>query len=398
MTAQIPQGYRMAAVHCGLKRDAAKEDFALIVSDRPATAAGVYTLNQVCAAPVTLDRARTPGEGFRVVAVNSGCANACTGDEGTRNAAAMARLAAAAIDADEQTALVLSTGIIGEQLAMNKIETGVRAAAERLADGPEALLEAARGMMTTDLVHKVAGRELTLDGRKIQITGLAKGSGMIGPNMATMLGVLLTDAALDPQAAQDVLRAATDVSFNCVSVDGHTSTNDTVLLLANGAAGGAPLGAGEALEQFRAAVTEVCIELAKKIADDGEGATHLITIEIEGCRAEAEARRIAKTIAESPLAKTAVAGADPNWGRIVSAAGYAGVPFRPEGVTLRVNDHLLYERGRPVKFDAEQVSRSIRDHRDTHIVLRFSEGEAAARFWTCDLTTEYVHINADYHT
>lgn len=387
----------MAAVHCGLKQNAQREDLTLIVSERPAVAAGVYTVNEVCAAPVVLDRSRTPGENFRVVAVNSGCANACTGEQGDRNAAEMARLAAQVCDAPEEAALVMSTGIIGEQLKMDKVAAGIQAAAEQLGDSEQSLLAAARGLMTTDLVHKLTGRELTLDGRLVRIVGMAKGSGMIGPKMATMLGVVLTDAALDTQNAQRVLTAATEKSFNCVSVDGHMSTNDTVLLLANGAAGDAPL-TGESLQQFEAAVEEVCIELAKKIADDGEGATHLITIDVQGCATPADAHKIAKTIAESPLVKTAVAGADPNWGRIVSAAGYSGVRFNPQGVTLRVNGFLLYEKGQPVRFDAEQVSQSIRENRNTDFLLQLSEGEAHARFWTCDLTTQYVHINADYHT
>ena len=392
----IPQGYRLAAVHCGLKRSQ-KRDLTLIVSDRAAVAAGVYTLNEVCAAPVVLDRQRTPGEAFRVVAINSGCANACTGDQGKRNAEAMARLAAEACDAEPSQALVMSTGIIGEQLAMEKIAAGIADAKSQLARDEQALVQAAQGIMTTDLVHKLAARELTLGGRTIQVVGMAKGSGMIGPRMATMLGVVLTDATLTGATAQAALGAATDRSFNCVSVDGHMSTNDTVLVLANGAAGGEALS-GDDLHQFQTALEEVCIELAKKIADDGEGATHLITIDVSGCAGPADAHQIAKTVAESPLVKTAIAGADPNWGRIVSAAGYAGVHFQPAGVTLHVNDFLLYDQGQPVPFDAEQVSQSIRDHRDTRIALRFSEGAAVARFWTCDLTTEYVHINADYHT
>ncbi len=397
MAIRVPQGFRLGGLHCGLKRNPKKEDLTLVVSDRPAVAAGVYTLNEVCAAPVVLDRSRTPGEGFRVIALNSGCANACTGQRGDRDAAEMARLAAEACDAEETQALVLSTGIIGEHLPMEKIAAGLRDCAGRLASDEASLIQAARGMMTTDLVHKLSGRELMLGGKTIQIVGMAKGSGMIGPKMATMLGILLTDAALEVAAAQQLLQQATDRSFNCVSVDGHMSTNDTVLFLANGAAGGAPLQ-GEDLQKFSEAFTEVCVDLAKAIADDGEGATHLVTIDVEGCRTDRDAHEIAKTIAESPLVKTAIAGADPNWGRIVSAAGYAGVKFNPVGVTLHVNGFLLYERGQPVKFDAEEVSQAIRASRDTSIVLRFSEGQATARFWTCDLTAQYVHINADYHT
>jgi glutamate N-acetyltransferase/amino-acid N-acetyltransferase len=212
-----------------------------------------------------------------------------------------------------------------------------------------------------------------------------------------MLGVILTDAALTPAVAQRALSAAVDDSFNCISVDGHMSTNDTVLLLANGVAGGGPL-AGEDLASFAAALGEVCMELAQAIPADGEGATHLVTVDVEGCASRQAAHAIAKTVAESVLVKTAIAGADPNWGRIVSAAGYAGVPFQPGGVRLRLNGFLLYERGAPVAFDEAAVSQSIRGQRETSIVLGFGEGQAAVRFWTTDLTAEYVRLNADYRT
>jgi glutamate N-acetyltransferase/amino-acid N-acetyltransferase len=219
----------------------------------------------------------------------------------------------------------------------------------------------------------------------------------MGPNMATMLAVIMTDAALAPEVAQAALGAATNESFNCMSVDGHMSTNDTVLLLANGAAGGQPL-AGDDLAAFQSALDEVCVDLAKAIAGDGEGATHLVTIEVSGCATRQTALEIAKTVANSPLVKTALHGADPNWGRIVSAAGYAGVPFDPSGVTLRLNGFLLYQKGAPVEFDGKAVSESIRDHRDTLVQLEFGEGTAERRFWTADLTAEYVRLNADYHT
>ena len=240
------------------------------------------------------------------------------------------------------------------------------------------LISAARGMLTTDTVHKLAGRRVAIGGREIQITGMAKGAAMMGPNMATMLALILTDASLDPATAQTALRAATDDSFNCMSVDGHVSTNDTVLLVANGAAGGPPL-AGNDLACFRRTLDEVCVDLAKAIAGDGEGSTHLVTIDINGCADRAAAMAIAKTVANSPLVKTAIHGADPNWGRIVSAAGYAGVPFDPAGVTLHLNGFPLYRDGTPVSFDAKAVSTSIRDHRDTHVELWFSEGP-----WVCD--------------
>ncbi len=397
MSLRVPQGFRLAGVYSGVKRNTSKMDLSLVVSDRPSAAAGVYTRNLVFAAPVALDRARTPSATARVVVINSGNANACTGEQGLRDAHTMARLGAESCGLSESEALVLSTGIIGNFLPMDKISAGIRAAAEVLDTSEASLVNAARGMLTTDTTHKLAGRQMTIGGRTVQITGMAKGAAMIAPNMATMLGLVITDAPLTADTAQQVLSDVTEHSFNCISVDGHMSTNDTVLLLANGAAGGSPL-TGEDLKEFRAALLEVCQDLARSIPADGEGATHLITLEVKGCATAAAARQIAKTVADSALVKCAVAGSDPNWGRIVSAAGYAGIPFDPDRVTLHVNGYLLYERGTPVAFDEHVVSSSIKENRDTSIVLQFGEGTADTKFWTTDLTAEYVRLNADYHT
>jgi glutamate N-acetyltransferase/amino-acid N-acetyltransferase len=393
----VPKGYRLAGVHCGIKADPDKPDLSLVVSDKPATAAGVYTQNRVYAAPVAVDRERTPSERMRLVVANSGNANSCTGDRGLADARQMARLAAEACGAEADQALVLSTGIIGTYLPMDKVARGIEAAASQLAADEKALTAAARGIMTTDTVHKIAGRAISAGGVQIQIAGMAKGAGMIGPSMATMLAILITDARLEPAAAQAGLKACVDESFNCISVDGHTSTNDTVLLLANGSAGGQPL-AGDDLVRFNRALGEVCEELARAIADDGEGATHLIAIEVTGCTDRLSADKIARAVANSPLVKTAIAGNDPNWGRIVSAAGYAGVPFEVEGVQLEINGFLLYQGGTPAPFDRRAVAESIRDHRETLVQLHFREGDARAHHWTSDLTADYVRINAEYHT
>ncbi len=397
MSHTVPDGFSLTGVYCGIKRDAKKLDLSLVVSDRDATGVGVYTQNLVYAAPVALDRSRTPSSRIRAVVICSGVANACTGDRGLEDARRMTCLAAAQCSAGEDQALVLSTGVIGAFLPMDRISEGIAAAARQLGSTPAHLEAAARGMLTTDTVIKTAGRSLRISGREIQITGMAKGAAMMGPNMATMLALIMTDAPLEPAAAQQALRDAADASFNCMSVDGHMSTNDTVLLVANGAAGGGPLAGGE-LSQFQDALQDVAIDLAKAIAGDGEGATHLMTIEINGCANRAAALAIAKTVANSPLVKTAIYGADPNWGRIVSAAGYANVPLDPQGITLRVNGTLLYRDGAPVPFDAAAVSKSIRDHRDTLVQLDFREGAAGVRFWTADLSAEYVRLNADYHT
>ena len=397
MSIAVPRGFRLTGVHCGIKGNPAKLDLTLIVTDAPAAAAGVYTQNKVFAAPVGWNRGHTPSRAIRAIVVNSGNANACTGPRGDEDAATMAKLAAATVGAAPAAALVLSTGVIGKFLPMDKIAAGITAAAGQLGHDEAHLLDAARGMLTTDTRHKLAGRRLKLSSREVQLTGMAKGAAMIGPNMATMLGVLLTDAVLDEETAQRALAQAVDESFNCISVDGHMSTNDTVLLVASGAAGGGALAADD-LAAFRAALGEVCAELARSIPADGEGATHLVTIDVVGAAGRAAAHKIARTVAESPLVKTAIAGADPNWGRVVSAVGYSGVPLDAAAISLKINGHPLYQRGAPVEFDAATVSASIRDQRDTHLEIQLADGDGRVRFWTTDLTAEYVRLNADYHT
>ncbi len=393
----VPRGFRLTGVHCGVKQDTSKEDLTLIVSDRDAVAAGVYTQNVVHAAAVALNRDKTPGDAFRVVVANSGNANTCTGPRGREDAQAMLRLAAAACGARPEQALVMSTGLIGAYLPMDAIAAGIKNAAGRLGHDEDDLKAAARGLLTTDQYAKIAARTIQVAGATVHLTGIAKGAGMIGPNMATMLATVLTDADLAPADAQRALAAAVDVSFNCISVEGHTSTSDTVLLLASRAATAGPLS-GSDLETFQAALTEVCTELAVMIPNDGEGASHLITIDVSGCASRGDAQRIAKNVANSALVKTGIAGADPNWGRIVSAAGCAGVPFDPDRVSLSINGYELYRQGVPVPFDEREVSTSIRTQRETRIALSLAEGDASARFWTSDLTVDYVRFNSEYTT
>ncbi len=401
----IPAGFEMAGVHCGIKPDSRRLDLTLIRCRQPSVAAGVYTLNRFRAAPVELDRSRTPSDRIQAIVVNSGNANACTGERGMRDAREMARLAAEACGVEEDQVLVMSTGIIGHYLPMDHIAAGIRDAARQLGDSAESLEAAARGMLTTDNGPKIAGRTVPFDdGGSLQLLGLAKGAAMIGPRMATMLAVFLTDAPLSPEAAQETLARAVEDSFHCISVEGHTSTNDTVLLVAAppAAAGSPAPGArpltGKRLAAFQQAVKETAVELARMIPDDGEGSTHLIEIEVSGCATRDDAFRIAKTVAESALVKTAITGGDPNWGRIVSAAGYAGVAFDPQRVDLEINGIPLFEQGSPVEFDEESASRAIRRRRETSIQLRFGEGTESVRFWTSDLTVEYVRFNADYST
>ncbi len=392
----MPRGFQVSGVACGIK-SSGKPDVSLIVTEKPAVAAGVYTTNRVCAAPVILDRQRTPMEGFRAVVTNSGNANACTGEQGMLDSLAMTEMTARSCGISADQVLVMSTGIIGEHLDMKKIQAGISSAAENLGSGLDSLFAAADGILTTDLVRKVVSRTVELDGQEVTITGIAKGSGMIAPNMATMLGVIMTDARLSGSTAEKILQEVCESTFNAISVDGHTSTNDTVLLVASGAAQTAEISNAD-IPKFQSELEIVCSELAHAIVDDGEGATHVMEISVTGCGSEKDAMTIAKAIGASPLVKTAIAGADPNWGRIVSAAGYAGPTFDPIDVTLKVNGNILFEMGGPVPFDQAAVSNSMKSNRVICIDISFKEGDSSACFKTCDLTAEYVRINAEYHT
>ena len=397
MDISIPAGFQWSALHCGIKQDAGVDDYVLVRCLPETVAAGVYTRNRVFAAPVAWDRSRTPSADIRAVVVNSGNANACTGDQGWQDVEAMASSAAEACDAIPEQVLVMSTGIIGEFLPMQKILPAAGQAKEALGDDEAAFMAAARGILTTDQGPKVASRTVDIAGQTVCLAGMAKGAGMIGPNMATMLAMVMTDAALEPADAQAALSQAIERSFNCISVEGHTSTNDTVLLLASGASGGSLL-AGAALEEFSRALESVCVDLAKQIPADGEGASHLITIDVQGAASVEDARQIAQTIANSNLVKAGVAGADPNWGRIISAVGYAGVEIDPDRVRVAMNGFDLYFDGSPVPFDVAEVSASIAGSPETSIVVAIESGEAAARFWTSDLTADYVRFNSEFHT
>ena len=393
----LARGYRFAGVHCGLRPDPDRRDLALVVSDAPAAAAGAFTQNRVRAAPVRVCQERLPADDVRGVVVCSGNANACTGPQGLADARRMTAVAAEAVGCRPEQMLVCSTGVIGRTLPMPVIEPGIRAAAQRLHDTPDALDAVAHAILTTDTRIKVVTQAVLVGGVEVRLTGVAKGAAMIGPNLATMLAFVFTDAAVSAADLAPLVVRAADQSFNCVSVEGHTSTNDTLLLFANGRAGGAPLK-GEALGQFGEAAAGVCRELAQAIASDAEGATRLIVLDVEGLRDDEQARRVAKTVAESALVKTAVFGADPNWGRIVSAAGYAGVEFEEEHLSLWLSDLLLYHAGTPQPFDAAAASAYLKREPTIHLRLRFSLGAGRCTFWTCDLTHEYIRLNAEYTT
>jgi glutamate N-acetyltransferase/amino-acid N-acetyltransferase len=439
-TPYLPKGFRFAGLHCGIREDAARRDLALIVSDVPAAAAGAFTQNRVRAAPVRVCQERLPAEDVRGVVVCSGNANACTGARGLDDARTMTAMAAQALGCRAEQMLVCSTGVIGRHLPMPQIESGIRAAAGQLAATPAAFDDLAHAILTTDTRIKTAARQLDLDGATVTLAGVAKGAAMIGPNMATMLAFVCSDAAVPADHLAVLARRAAEQTFNCISVEGHTSTNDTLLLLANGASqtrgtgvspvspggtGVSPISPGgtgvspvspggtgvspvspggtgvspvENWSRFDAAVLDMCSELARAIAADAEGASHLITIDVEGLRDDREAYCVAKTIAESALVKTAIHGADPNWGRIVSAAGYAGVAFEEQDLSLWLGDLLLYHAGAPQPFDADTASAYLQRERHVHLRLRFTLGAGRCTFWTCDLTQEYIRLNAEYTT
>ena len=391
----LAEGYRFAGVHAGLRPDPSRLDLALVVSDRPATAAGVFTQNRVRAAPVRVCQERLPRSDARGVVICSGNANACTGPKGLEDARRMTAVAAEMAGCREEQMLVCSTGVIGRHLPMDKVEPGIRLAGGVLTADLASANNVAHAILTTDTRIKTASRTVHLAEGDVRLTGLAKGAAMIGPNMATMLAFCFTDAAISTSDLAGAARRATERSFNCISVEGHTSTNDTLLLFANG---NGPALKGPELERALGAITDVCAELARAIAADAEGATHLITLFVEGSRTEAEARQIAKVVAESALVKTAIFGADPNWGRIVSAAGYAGVEFEEEDLSLWLGDMLLYKAGVPQPFNAAEASAYLKSNRDITVRLKFTLGQASCQFWTCDLGYDYVRLNADYTT
>jgi len=383
-------GFTVSSVDAGLRKQAAP-DVTLIVAERPVTAAGVFTTNHVKAAPVLLDQGVLAADSstIRAVLINAACANACTGELGMENARTTQSWVAEQVGCTSQQVLVMSTGVIGVQLNMPKMQAGIQAAAQSLR--VDAWAEAAAGIMTTDTKPKAAS--LQLDG--YTIAGIAKGAGMIAPNMATMLSCIVTDAAISPALLQQALSAATQQSFNCVVIDGDMSTNDTLIALASGASG-VTIGPAE-LERFTAALTAVCVNLAQKIVRDGEGATRFITINVKGAATVADARLIANTIATSPLVKTAFYGGDANWGRILAAAGRAGVTFDQRQTALWYDDLQLVAAGTPLPYD-ESRANALAGQSEVSVTLDLGSGPAAAVVWTCDLSHDYVSINGHYRT
>ncbi len=384
------RGYRASGVACGLKPTGAL-DLALVVGDGDCTCAGVFTTNRVQAAPVLYDRsvlAKNP-HSIRAVVANSGCANACTGDAGLDDARAMAEETGQAVGCRPDQVLVLSTGVIGKRLPILKIRQGIQRAAQCLAESGGA--DAVRAIMTTDTKPKTAELRLA----HYSLGGMCKGAGMIHPNMATMLSVITTDAKVSPPRLDQALRAAVATSFNRISVDGDMSTNDTLLLLANGASG---LEVGDAeMSGFTEALTRLATDLAKQLARDGEGATKFVEIVVAGARDESDAARVGKAIANSPLCKTAIYGGDANWGRVICAAGYSGVPVEPSRMALWFGDVNVFRAGTPTDYDEADSTRAI-SGKEVFIRLDLGMGSASATVWTCDLSHDYVTINGKYRT
>jgi glutamate N-acetyltransferase/amino-acid N-acetyltransferase len=391
-----PEGFVASGVRCGLKTEGL--DLALIVSDGPAHVAGTFTTNLVQAACVRYSRRVVERGSARAILCNAGNANACNGERGDRDTIAMAQTAATLLGMDPTSVLVASTGVIGHPLPMDKLERGIPLAVDALDREGDTDSRVAQAIMTTDLRPKLIGVRCASDEWDGQIAfgGVCKGSGMIAPNMATMLCFLTTDADIGPEDLQRALSEAVRRTFNRITVDGDTSTNDMVLLLANGA-GDCRIEGTAALDDFTEALTRICLYLAREVARDGEGATKLVEVRVTGAASEADAERVARTIAQSPLVKTALFGCDPNWGRILAAAGRSGVSFDPRRASVQIGDQTVYAAGTSTPFDRDAAHDYLTEPEVTAVV-DLGEGSASVSMWTCDLSYDYVKINAEYHT
>ena len=390
-----PKGFKAAGLHCGLKHK--KKDLAVLVSDVPASVAGVFTTNVVQAAPLKVTKEVVYStKKMQAMIVNSGNANACTGKQGVKDAFTMQALTAEQLGIDANLVGVCSTGVIGEIIKMEPVTNGIAQLDPK--DSLESAIDFAQAIMTTDTVMKNTCYSTIIDGKEVVMAGVAKGSGMIEPNMATMLGFITTDANIESDVLQGALSDITNLTFNAITVDGDTSTNDTVVVMANGLAGNEPLTpAHPDWQNFYYTLKTVAQDLAKMIAKDGEGATKLIEVEVDGAISDEEARKIAKTVVGSPLVKTAVFGCDANWGRIIAAVGYSGAVVDPEKITIQIGGATMVENGEPIPFSEDELIRILTMHEvKIHVSLGVGEGHGHA--WGCDLTYDYVQINASYRS
>lgn len=391
----FPKGFRASGVKVGLKVSG-KPDMAMVVSDVEAAAAGTFTQNAVAAAPVHVSKEVAARGRARAIIANSGCANACTGERGLKDARRMAEAAAEALGCAKEDVFVASTGVIGVPLDMEKIEKGARECAETLSyDGSDV---AAHSVITTDTVPKCGSCEVEIGGVPVRFGVIAKGSGMIRPNMATMLCFITTDAAIDSHLLQEALSDAVSYSFNMISVDGDMSTNDSCIILANGEAGNPKITEkDDDYKLFYTILLKLCQGIAQQIASDGEGATKFITIHVTGTKTFADAKQVGMSVAKSPLVKTAFFGEDPNWGRVIAAVGYSEAPMVPEKTVVKFGGIPVYAKALPVPFDAETMKDVMAKH-DIVIDIDMGLGEEEATVWTCDFSYDYVKINGEYHT
>lgn len=391
----FPQGFKAAGVKAGIKKSG-NLDVAVIYTEREAAVAGVFTQNAVAAASVSVSKEVVATGTAHAVAANAGCANACTGEQGEKDARATQEITAEALGCTAEDVIVASTGVIGVNLPMDKMEKGLRAAVAALsADGSE---NAGNAILTTDTYSKSCAAEVEIAGKKVRFGAIAKGSGMIQPNMATMLCFITTDAAIDSRLLQKALSETTEVSFNMTSIDGDMSTNDMAVVLANGAAGNARIQAeGADYEAFKKVLESICKGLAQRIAADGEGATKFLTVNVSGTKSFADAKTIAMSVAKSPLVKTAFFGEDPNWGRVICAVGYAGIPMDPKTTVVKFGGIPVYANGVGAACD-EEALRAVMGEHDIAIDIDMGAGEASATVWTCDFSYAYVKINGEYHT
>jgi glutamate N-acetyltransferase / amino-acid N-acetyltransferase len=390
----LPKGFKAGGIHCGIKRK--RLDLGYIVSEVPATAAGVYTMNTFQAAPLIVTQESIAKENkVQAIIVNSGNANACTGEQGLKDATTMQREFANELGIKEHLVAVTSTGVIGEPLPIDKIQNGIK---QILQTEYEDDLKFQQAILTTDTCLKNIAVQIKVDGKIVSIGGAAKGSGMIHPNMATMLGFVTTDANIGHEDLLFALKEVTNQTFNMITVDGDTSTNDMVLVMANGLAGNDQLTKEHPdWKAFVKGLKVVCESLAKKIAKDGEGATKLIEVQVNGAYSVTAASAVGKAIISSNLVKTAIYGTDPNWGRIVSAIGYSGVPVNPNAIKVSIGSFPVFENGLPCIFSEETVKQYL-EQENVQIIVELNQGENSATAWGCDLTYDYVKINASYRT
>jgi glutamate N-acetyltransferase/amino-acid N-acetyltransferase len=391
-----PQGFLCAGIHAGLKKNPQNKDLCLIYSQTPATAAGVFTTNKAKAAPVILTENKVKQHKIQAIITNSGNANACTGEQGMADAQAMAQYTAAALNLPTESVAVSSTGVIGQPLPIDKITTGIKDISTKLGPHDE---EAQQAILTTDTFTKSIAVEFELGGKTVKMGGIAKGSGMIHPMMATMLGYVTTDAAISKSALQQALSEVIDDTFHMISVDGDTSTNDMVLVLANGLAANDEITdiSSEDWHTFKQALSFICTELAKQIARDGEGASKMIEINLTGALCKHTARTAAKAICKSSLVKTAVFGEDANWGRILSAIGASGIAMDLNKLSISIGDAILFKDGMPTNIDEAGATEHLKQ-KNVSINANLGMGTETATAWGCDLTYDYIKINADYRS